>query len=127
MRAFLASPAGATAVGLRPELPAARAAAEAIAAQDPVGLALFARHVAAHAPPAIDLLPGLGVPALVLVGERDEGYLRAAEVMAAKLPRARKVVLPRAGHVANLEETEAFNEVLLGFLSGLLPARERGS
>jgi pimeloyl-ACP methyl ester carboxylesterase len=126
MRAFLASAAGATAVGLRPELPAARAAAEAIAAQDPRGLALFARHVAANAPPAIDALPGLDVPALVLVGERDEAYLRAAEVMAARLPRSHKVVLPRAGHVANLEEADAFNAVLLDFLAPLLSAGAAG-
>jgi len=124
LEAFLASSAGATAVGLRPELPAARAAAAAIAAQDPRGLAHFARRVAALAPPVIDALPGLDLPALVLVGERDEPYLRAAEVLAARLPRARKVVLPRAGHVANLEETAAFDAAVLAFLADLPPARD---
>jgi pimeloyl-ACP methyl ester carboxylesterase len=73
------------------------------------------------APPVIDELPRLDLPALVLVGERDEPYLRAAEVMAARLPRARKVMLPRAGHVSNLEETEAFNAAVLAFLAELLP------
>jgi pimeloyl-ACP methyl ester carboxylesterase len=81
----------ATTVGLRPELPAARAAAAAIAAQDPSGLALFARRVAGVAPPVIDELASIDVPALVIVGEKDEPYLRAAEVMTAKLPRAEKL------------------------------------
>ena len=80
--------ATATTVGLKPELPAARAAAQAITEQDPAGLASFARQVAAVAPPVIDELPSIDVPALVIVGEKDEPYLRAAEVMAAKLPRA---------------------------------------
>ena len=64
-QAFVESKAAATAIGLRPELPAAQAAARAIAAQDPAGLALFARRVAAVAPPVIDQLavdrdPGAG-------------------------------------------------------------------
>jgi len=106
----------ATTVGRRPELPAARAAAEAIAAQDPAGLAHFARRVAAVAPPVIDDLPSIDVPALVIVGEKDEPYLRAADVMTAKLPRARKVTVPGAGHIVNIEETEAFDAAVISFL-----------
>jgi pimeloyl-ACP methyl ester carboxylesterase len=110
--------AGATTVGLRPELPAARTAAEAIAAQDPAGLAHFARRVAAIAPPVIDELPSIDVPALVIVGEKDEPYLRAADVMAAKLPRAEKVTVPGAGHIVNIEAREAFETAVIAFLKG---------
>jgi pimeloyl-ACP methyl ester carboxylesterase len=106
----------ATTVGLRPELPAARAAAEAIAAQDPVGLAHFSRRVAAIAPPVIDELPSIDVPALVIVGEKDEAYLRAADVMAARLPRAEKVTIPGAGHIVNIEAAGAFDAAVLSFL-----------
>jgi pimeloyl-ACP methyl ester carboxylesterase len=108
-----------TAIGLRPELPAAQAAGRAILAQDPRAVALFGRRVAGPVPTVIDSLATLRVPTLVLVGERDADYLRAAEVMAARIPGAKHVTLPRAGHVANLEETEAFDRAVLDFLRGL--------
>jgi pimeloyl-ACP methyl ester carboxylesterase len=103
-------------VGRRPDLPAARAAAEAIAAQRPHGLAHFARRVAAPAPNVIDRLSEIAVPALVLVGEQDDAYLRAAEVMAARLPGAERVTLPGASHIANIEEAGAFDAAVLAFL-----------
>jgi pimeloyl-ACP methyl ester carboxylesterase len=115
----VASRAPATAIGLRPALPAARAAAAAIAAQDPRGLARFARRVAGPAAPVIDDLGRIGHPALVIVGEKDAPYLRAAEVLAARLPRAERVTIPRAGHMVNIEEAEAFNAVLIPFLQKL--------
>jgi pimeloyl-ACP methyl ester carboxylesterase len=116
MRAFVEK-AGATMVGLRPELPAAQAAAVAIAAQNPAGVAQFARHVAGVAPPVIDELASVDVPALVIVGENDEPYLRAADVMAAKLPRAEKLVIPGAGHIVNIEAAEVFDAAAIAFLS----------
>jgi pimeloyl-ACP methyl ester carboxylesterase len=103
-------------IGRDPELPAARAAQAAIAAQSPHGLAAFGRRIAGPAPPVIDQLPEIDKPALVLVGEKDEAYLRAAEVMAAKLPRAESVTLAGAGHVVNLEAADAFNAAVLAFL-----------
>ena len=119
MEAFVASRASATALGLYPERPAARAAGRAIAAQDPAGLALFARRVAGRAPQVIDDLPGIRIPTLVIVGEKDEAYLRAAEVMTARLPQAECVTIPRAGHVVNLDEAEAFNAAVVRFLRKL--------
>jgi pimeloyl-ACP methyl ester carboxylesterase len=115
-QAFVESKAAATAIGLRPESPAAQAAARAIARQDPVGLALFARRIAAVAPPVIDQLASIEIPALVVVGENDEPYLRAAEVLASRLPKAESARIPRASHVVNLEEPEAFDAAVLGFL-----------
>jgi pimeloyl-ACP methyl ester carboxylesterase len=119
LRAFVSGRAGATCVGRRPELPAARAAAEAVAAQDPAGVARFGRWVAGPAAPILDELREIDLPALVLVGEEDAPYLRAADVMTARLPRARKAVLPGAGHIANIEAREAFEAELLRFLRGL--------
>ena len=121
LEAFVASRARETLVGLRPELPAAQAALRAIAAQRVHGLAGFARRVAARAPAVIDDLPRIGAPALVIVGEHDAPYLRSAEVMAAKLPRAERVTLRDAGHIGNLEQPEAFDAAVLAFLARVAP------
>jgi pimeloyl-ACP methyl ester carboxylesterase len=119
MEAFVTGKAAPTCIGHDPELPAARHAAAAIAAQDPRGVANFGRRVAGLAPSIIDELPEIDQPALVLVGEHDRAYLRAAEVMSAKLPRASHQQLPDAGHIGNIEQTEAFNRILLEFLAQL--------
>lgn len=109
-----------TAIGLRPELPAAQAAGRAIEAQSPRGVALFGRRVAGPAPGVIDRLGEIRAPALVLVGSLDGAYLRAAEVMATKLPRARHVTVADAGHVVNIEQAEAVNREILAFLAEAL-------
>ena len=116
---FVDGKAGRTCIGSKPELPAARAAGDAIKAQSVAGVARFGRRVAGPAPCVIDALPGIDVPALVVVGEHDKPYLRAAEVMAAKLPQARHVLIPGAGHIVNIEAAEDFNAALVGFLEGL--------
>jgi pimeloyl-ACP methyl ester carboxylesterase len=67
----------------------------------------------------IDELARLDVPALVLVGAEDAAFLRASEVMEARLPSARRVVIPNGGHCVNLEQAAAFDREVLGFLSGL--------
>jgi pimeloyl-ACP methyl ester carboxylesterase len=119
MPAFVESRGAATAIGRRRELPASRAAARAIAAQDARGVAHFGRCVAGPAPGVIDDLARVTQPALVVVGEEDEAYLQAAEVMAAKLPQARRVTIPRAGHIVNIEEPETFNAEIVKFLAEL--------
>ncbi len=119
LEAFIAGKAGATTVGLRSELPAARAAARAIVAQDPRGLAAFGRRITGPAPSVIDDLAGIDIPTLVMVGEKDGAYLRAAEMMAARIPGARHVTVPDAGHIVNIEQAEAFNSIVSDFLSTL--------
>jgi len=118
--AFLAGRAGETCIGRRPDLPGARAAAAAIAKQSVSGLAFFGREVAGKAPSIMDELPGVECPALVLIGEEDKPYLRAGEVMEAKLGgRTQRELLPGIGHVANLEDPEAFNARVIAFLDSL--------
>ena len=117
--AFVGGRAGVTCVGSKPELPAARAAAQAICAQSVAGVAHFGRRVSGLAPPVIDDLAKLDMPALVIVGENDKPFRRAAEVMAVKLPRSVHVIIPGAGHIVNIEEAEIFNRELIGFLSKL--------
>ena len=64
-------------------------------------------------------LPNVGVPTLVLVGADDQQFLAAADYMADKIPDARKVVIPDAGHAANVDQPEAFNAAVVEFLGGL--------
>jgi pimeloyl-ACP methyl ester carboxylesterase len=72
------------------------------------GLQRFARGVAGPVPNLVDVLQGIDIPALVLVGEHDANFQRASHVMAAKLPRAVRIELAGAGHVLNLDQPEAF-------------------
>ena len=59
----------------------------------------------------------IAVATLVVTGDEDTVYPPAtAEAMARRIPGARLAVIAGAGHVSNLEQPEAFNEKVLGFL-----------
>ena len=64
----------------------------------------------------IGSLPSITVPALVLVGARDQAFLAAAEYMAAKIPGATNAVIPDAGHASNIDQPDLFNQQVLAFL-----------
>ena len=64
-------------------------------------------------------LPNVAVPTLVLVGSKDTDFIAATDYMAAKIPGAAKVVIPDAGHAANLHQPEAFNRAVIDFLLSL--------
>ena len=84
------------------------------------GLAGAARGMLAQEGSAlIDSLPTIAVPTLVLVGSEDTNFLGAADYMAGKIAGAKKVVIPGAGHAANLDRPDAFNAAVLDFLAGL--------
>jgi pimeloyl-ACP methyl ester carboxylesterase len=59
------------------------------------------------------------VPALVVVGADDTPFLAATDHMAAKIPAARKIVIPAAGHAVNIDQPQAFIDAVLPFLHGL--------
>lgn len=64
-----------------------------------------------------DALGRIAVPTLVLAGSRDTNAPAAMmEKMASKIPGARYVCLGGAGHLANLEQPAAFNEIVMKFL-----------
>lgn len=67
-------------------------------------------------------LERISVPTLLLVGADDAPFLPAAETMARKIPLARHVVVPGAGHAANLDQPEQVNRELLSFLAVLTAA-----
>jgi pimeloyl-ACP methyl ester carboxylesterase len=86
------------------------------------GLAHAARGMLAQQDSrVIDGLPGIRVPTLVIVGDRDEPFLAPCQYMAKKIPGARLEIIAGAGHSSNLDQPEAFDRVLLDFL-GSLPA-----
>jgi 3-oxoadipate enol-lactonase len=70
-----------------------------------------------------DVTPRLGeisVPTMVIVGEEDrDPGVGASASLAARIQGADLVVLPDTGHLAPLEQPEAFADALLGFLAKL--------
>jgi pimeloyl-ACP methyl ester carboxylesterase len=64
----------------------------------------------------IDSLTEIGVPTLVIVGEKDRTYLAASNYMARKIPDATQVVIPNAGHAVNFHQPAHFNETVEAFL-----------
>lgn len=88
--------------------------------RSPQGLANAARGMLAQSDARIiDSLPGIEVPALVLVGADDENFIGPTNYMAKKIANTTKVVIPDAGHAANLDQPEAFNKAFSDFLAGL--------
>jgi 3-oxoadipate enol-lactonase len=87
-----------------------------IAAAPPAGVGAALRGMAER-PDRTPLLPSLAVPALVVVGAQDElTPPPESELLRDRIPGARLVTLAGAGHLSNLEQPEAFNAALRGFL-----------
>jgi pimeloyl-ACP methyl ester carboxylesterase len=71
-------------------------------------------------PDSTPLLPGLRVPTLIIAGDEDElTPADEARRMADAVPGSTLVVIPSAGHLSNLEQPDAFNRALTGFLNAL--------
>jgi 3-oxoadipate enol-lactonase len=71
-------------------------------------------------PGAIERLHEITAPTLVVTGEEDiPDMLAISDLLAARIPGARKVVLAKAGHMANMDAPDAFNRAVLDFLSSL--------
>ena len=107
---------GLEALGRGAEVQAARSAHRSAA-----GLAKAARGMLAQFDSrVIDSLERVRVPVLLIVGANDTPFLNATDYMANKIPGARKVVLPDAGHAANIDQPEAFNRAVLEFFEEVL-------
>ncbi len=89
-----------------------------IAQADPEGVAR-ALEAMRDRPDSAPQLSTIEVPVMVLVGEEDTlTPVGEAEVICRSVPNGRLTVLPRAGHLSNLETPDRFNEALLSFLGG---------
>ncbi|PZP40544.1 MAG: 3-oxoadipate enol-lactonase [Azospirillum brasilense] len=94
---------------------------EMLLSNNPVGYAGCCAAI-----PRIDVTDRLGqlsLPACVIVGEQDPSTTPAhARRIAEALPGAELVILPDAAHLSNVEQPEAFGDVLTRFLAHHTPA-----
>jgi 3-oxoadipate enol-lactonase len=73
--------------------------------------------VVASRPAAIKRLDAIRAATLIVLGERDlPDFHRVADTLASGIHGAASVVIPRAGHMANMEAPAKFNSILLDFL-----------
>jgi 3-oxoadipate enol-lactonase len=77
----------------------------------------------ADRPDSVPILQQIACPTLVIVGEADQPTPPAdARLMAEAIPGARLAIIREAGHLANLEQPEAFNRAVLSFLETIREA-----
>ena len=104
-----------------------------LARKDPRGFADFLRFFAEHSAlgsahtmagyqgrrPSLyhlqDALAAIAVPTLIVAGDEDEPTLAPSLMLKRTIPGAGLAVLPRSGHVLNLEEPALFNRLLEDF------------
>lgn len=90
-----------------------------IMSTNPVGIAAGLSGMAAR-PDSTALLPLIDIPTLVIVGEEDRlTPPDESHKMAAAIPGAKVVVIPKAGHMAPMEQPEAANAAIREFLATL--------
>lgn len=66
------------------------------------------------------LLPGFKHPSLVIAGAEDRAASPdAAQALMAGLKGCKSRIIEKAGHMVNMEQPQAFNDALLGFLNAL--------
>lgn len=67
-------------------------------------------------------LKEISVPTLVIVGEEDFPFQRPSRTLAEGIPNAQLRVVPQALHCPQEEEPETFNQILLEFLTKVMPS-----
>lgn len=85
---------------------------------DSVGAALTMRGVQKGRPSLYamhDELAACEPPILVIAGDEDNGALETDLMLKRTIPRCGLAVLPKSGHVTNLEESDLFNQLLERF------------
>ena len=85
-----------------------------------LGTAMTLRHVQASRPSLYDFedkLAAMTVPTLLMAGDEDEHVLDINLWLKRIMPYAALSVLPKSGHLINLEEPEAFNTHVRDFLT----------
>ena len=74
-----------------------------------------------------DRLARLPMPVLILAGDEDEPSIEGSLFLRRQIPEAGLAMLPRSGHLLNLEEPRLFNQLLADFLARVEDERDRGS
>lgn len=89
------------------------------------GLIHFARGVLTQRDASVlNGLPSIDVPTLVIVGANDTNFVAGSEYMAAKMPAARLLVVPDAGHAPNIDRPDIFDRRVQEFLAANDSARQ---
>jgi len=89
------------------------------------GLIHFARRVLTQRDASVlNGLPSIDVPTLVIVGAQDTNFVAGSEYMAAKMPNARLIVIPDAGHAPNIDRPDVFDRRVQEFLAANDAARQ---
>ena len=71
----------------------------------------------AAVPPAFERLEALRVPTLAIVGDAEDPDMRAiADTIERRVTGARKLVIPGAGHLVNMEQSGVLNDAVIAFL-----------
>lgn len=114
--------------------------AQCLRAKDEASWQLFARQLAEHSVTGMamtlrgilatrpslwhleDKLRALRMPTLLIAGDEDAPCLEPSLFLKRTLADAALCVLPRTGHLINLEQPELFNSIVFGFLTAV----ERG-
>jgi pimeloyl-ACP methyl ester carboxylesterase len=74
----------------------------------------------AERPDSVPLLSQITCPTQIIVGELDQATPPSdAKLMVNQIPNARLTIIPNAAHLANLEQPEAFNQIVGSFASDL--------
>jgi len=74
----------------------------------------------AERPDSTPLLKQITCPTQIIVGELDQATPPSdSKLMAELIPHARLAVIPNAAHLANLEQREAFNDIVVTFAQEL--------
>lgn len=93
-----------------------------LAEHDPVGAANTMRGVQKGRPSLYamaDELAACRPPVLVVAGDEDNGALETDLMLKRTIPRCGLAILPKSGHVTNLEEPELFNALVQRFLTAV--------
>jgi len=99
---------------------------EQLAEHSATGMAMTLRGILAARPSlwhVTDALRALTKPALLIIGDEDAPCIEPNLFLKNALPDAALCVLPRCGHLVNLEDPALFNNVVFGFLLAV----ERGA
>ncbi len=80
----------------------------------PAGLARALRGLGTGVlAPLWERLPELEVPVTLIAGRRDEKFVELAEAMATRIPRARVVIVPGAGHAVHAQDPSGVARALI--------------
>lgn len=93
-----------------------------LAEHDPVGAANTMRGVQKGRPSLYAMQDELAAcipPVLVIAGDEDNGALETDLMLKRTIPRCGLAVLPKSGHVTNLEEPAFFNALVQYFLTAV--------